>query len=87
MPMTDVEIGRMLQSFEEMGRQLEAICKKMELWQPVIEEAQKRQQDSRSRNLTLTIALVCSIAIWVVTMGVWYIQKGAPVPVMTIGGQ
>lgn len=83
MPMTDVEIGRMLQSFDEMSKQLESIVKKLELWQPIIDTAHKQQVDSRSRNLTLTVALVASIGVWLVTMSVWYIQKGGPVPVNT----
>lgn len=83
MPLDDIEIGRLLQKMDEIGKQLDDLNLRMNQWQPIIDEAQKQQTDTRSAKLSLTVAAIIGFSLWITTMAVWYIQRGGAVPVQT----
>lgn len=81
MPISELELGKTLQSVTEMTKQLENIVKLIEEWRPVIEELKKQQSDNRSRNLSLTVAAAVGFSLFFLTAATWYLRSNnAAVP-------
>lgn len=84
MPLDDIEIGRLLQSMDEMSETVRDMNIRMTRWQPIIEEMEKQMTEKRSRNLSLTVAAVVGFSLFFLTAATWYIRAGGAVPYNTV---
>lgn len=65
---------------EETKKNLEKLSGQLDTWKPMLEDMDKQSKDWRAIRTQLIIAAIIGFSLWIITMAVYYIQKGGPLP-------